>query len=171
MKSNSPKELPRILTYRSYNNFDKNKFENELADKFGKEELKSLDYDSFKNNFLRILNKHAPVKKKFLRANHCSFVNKELSKAILLRSQYRNRYLKTKSESDKIKYNKQRNVCVSILRKSKKAYYKNLDLTDKFKGKKFWNAVKPLFGDKVKSRPSITLVEGSKIITKKKRNC
>ena len=40
--------------------------------------------------FLKVLNKHAPIKTKYLRANHSTFVTKELSKAIMLRSKLRN---------------------------------------------------------------------------------
>ena len=43
--------------------------------------------------FLNVLNKFAPLKKKYLRANHSCFVNKELNKAIMQRSRLRNEYL------------------------------------------------------------------------------
>ena len=41
---------------------------------------------NFSRMFFEVLNKHAPVKTKYLRANHSPFVTKELSKAIMLRS-------------------------------------------------------------------------------------
>ena len=44
------------------------------------------------------------------------------------RSRLRNAYLKDKTSAARIAYKKQRNVCVSILRKSKKCYYENLDI-------------------------------------------
>ena len=37
----------------------------------------------FKMTFLNVLNKFVPLKKKYLRANHFRFVNKELNKAIM----------------------------------------------------------------------------------------
>ena len=41
-----------------------------------------------------ILNAHAPLKKKPLRANHASFVTREFRKAVMKRARLRNVYLK-----------------------------------------------------------------------------
>ena len=49
---------------------------------------------------------------------------KELNEAIMLRSKIRNKYLKSKSQIDKEKYNKQRNFCVKLL--------KNKNITNSF---------------------------------------
>ena len=95
--------------------------------------------------FLNVLNKFAPLKKKYLRANHSRFVNKELNKAIMQRSRLRNEYLKDKTRAARIAYKKQRNVCVSILQKSKKCYYEHLDTKNATINKKFWGNVKLLF--------------------------
>ena len=46
--------------------------------------------------------------------------------------------LRKKSESDKKAYNKQRNKCFSLLRKTKRAYYSNLNVKDVVDNKKFW---------------------------------
>ena len=46
--------------------------------------------------------------------------------------------LRKKSESDKKAYNKQRNKCFSLLRKTKRAYYSNLNAKDVVDNKKFW---------------------------------
>ena len=42
--------------------------------------------------FLRILDKHAPIKSKLLRANHTSYIFKPLRKAIMKRSYLENLY-------------------------------------------------------------------------------
>ena len=47
------------------------------------------------------LNKHAPVKKKYLLANHTNFVTKDLWKEIMLRSRLQNISLKEKSLESK----------------------------------------------------------------------
>ena len=117
---------------------------------------------------MEILDKFAPLKKKYIRANHSKFVTKELSKAIMLRSKLRNQFLKTKTQESKLKYNKQRNLCVSITRKAKRSYYENLDLKDITDSKKFWATVKPLFSNKIKSTEYITLEENGKIISSDK---
>ena len=40
----------------------------------------------FLNDIFEFLNKSAPLKKKYLRANHSRFVNKELNKTVIQRS-------------------------------------------------------------------------------------
>ena len=41
-----------------------------------------MDFEAFKRTIVRSL-KYAPLKKKYLRANHSNFVTEELSKAIM----------------------------------------------------------------------------------------
>ena len=48
----------------------------------------------------------------------------------MVRSKLRNKFLKSRSVSDKIDYHKQKNKCVSLLRKTKQAYYSNLNVKD-----------------------------------------
>ena len=57
--------------------------------------------------FLNALNSFAPVKKKYLRANHSKFVNKELSKAMMLRTKLRNKFLKKQQKLDRRTTNKE----------------------------------------------------------------
>ena len=122
----------------------------------------SRNIEFFKN---KVLNKHAPIKTKYLWANNSPFVTKELSKAIMLRSKLRNQYLKCKSEGTRVRFKIQRNLCVTLLRKAKRDYYENLDLGNVNDSKKFWNTVKPVFGNKVTARNSITLIENEKKVT------
>ena len=79
--------------------------------------------------FKIIFEKHAPLKNKCLRANHSKFVTKELSKAIMPRSKLRKMFLKDRAEESRSKYKKQRNVCVYLLKKAKKDYYANVDIS------------------------------------------
>ena len=55
------------------------------------------------------------------------FFTKELSKEIMTRSRLHNKYIKNRNEENRAMYVKQRNYCVSLVRKSKKKYYENLD--------------------------------------------
>ena len=91
----------------------------------------------FKITYLNVLNKFALLEKKYLRANHSRFVNKELGKEIMQRSRLRNELIKDKARAARIAYKKQRNVCVSILLKSKKCYFENLDTKNITDNKKF----------------------------------
>ena len=46
------------------------------------------------------MNKHAPLRKNFLRANHAPYITKTLRKAIMRRCQLETKYLKTKTKID-----------------------------------------------------------------------
>ena len=164
MKSYSPKRTLNVVTYRKYTNFDKDKFIDEISFNLPKHNMQELTLEAFISMFRIVFKKHAPLKKKYLRANNSKFVTKELSGAIMLRSKLRKRFLKDRTEESRCKYKKQRNVCVYLLKKAKKDYYENIDVSNLTDSNKFWKTVKPIFGSKIKSRNSITLVEGTKII-------
>ena len=56
--------------------------------------MQSIDkYETFENEFLKVSNKHAPLKKKFIRANRVPYTTKNLRKAIMKRSQLENKYI------------------------------------------------------------------------------
>ena len=48
--------------------------------------LKKTNYAEWENQFLRVLNKHVPLKSKVVRGNNKPFVTKTLRKAIMLKS-------------------------------------------------------------------------------------
>ena len=64
------------------------------------------------------LNLFAPIKKKYARGNQIPFMTKDLSKEMMTRSRLRTKYLKDKTEENRLLYT-QRNKCVSLLRKTK----------------------------------------------------
>ena len=71
-------------------------------------------YESFAVTCNKILDNHSPLKKKYVRGNHWPFMNKSLSKAIMVLTRLRNIFLKNRSDENKINYNKQRNLCVTF---------------------------------------------------------
>ena len=78
------------------------------------------DLAKFNACVLEVLNKETPIKKKYLRANEAPFMNRKLKKAIMIRSRLRNTFLKHPTNENKKNYRKQRNFCISLLRKEKK---------------------------------------------------
>ena len=83
-KTSIPKSKQRVIQYRNYKNFDADVFKNELKTKL--EDVSVVDYGFFETAFLDVLNKHAPCKKKTVRANDKPFMSKKLIKAIMKRS-------------------------------------------------------------------------------------
>ena len=82
----------------------------------------------------------------------------------MTRTKLRNIFLQNKSEENKIRYTKQRNFCVSLLRKTKKRYYENLNGKSVVDNNLFWKTVKPLLSDKVMGKDHIHLVENDELI-------
>ena len=77
-------------------------------------------------------------------------MNKDISKAIMDRTRLRHKFLRSPTVEDRKPYNKQRNYCVSLIRKIKKDYYNDLDYKKIIDNKSFWKYVKPLFTEKVR---------------------
>ena len=117
-----------------------------------------------------VLDNFASRRKKYSRGNNMLFINKPLKSTQMKRSRLRNRYLKTRSEFNKNVYNKQRNYRLSLLWKTKKAYYANLNEKDVTDNKQFWKTVKPMFSDKIRSCDKITLIDGEKIVKQDDEN-
>ena len=113
---------------------------------------------------VNVLNKLAPRKKKYARGNQMPFFTKEFSKEIMTRSRLRNKYLKNRKEENSAIYVKQRNYCVSLLRKSKKKYYENLDEKNLMDNKFLWKIIKPSFSDKIVTRDRIHLTENGEVV-------
>ena len=82
LKKYFPKQKPRVVIHRQYKNFRNDYFGIELENALLKYDFNNIDYDNFIKTFLTVLDKHAPIKKKYLRANHANFVTKQLRKAI-----------------------------------------------------------------------------------------
>ena len=126
-----------------------------------KHDINNIELDIFHNILLSALNECAPLKQKHIRTNNGGFVTKELRRKIMKRTRLRNNFLKKKYDFSKALYNKQRNICVSLVRKSKREYYENIDVKCVQDNKK----VSPFFSNKIKSKEKIALVENAEIVT------
>ena len=118
-----------------------------------------LEFDIFKTPFNEVIQRHASIKQQYVCANQAPFINKKINKEIMKRSRLRNKFLNTKSDIDRKAYNKQRNLCVSLIRREKKNFFNNISTRDITDNKTFWKTVKPLFTDKVQTKSKITLIE------------
>ena len=90
--------------------------------------MKILDYSSFEDIFINVINTHAPVKPKIIRANNHKFMTKALQKTIIARPILKNVYLKNKKTTNWNNYKYQRNFCTNLLRKTKFNYFRNLNV-------------------------------------------
>ena len=92
-------------------------------------------------------------------------MTKEVRKAIMTRSKLKNKFLKDKNEQSRNDYQKQCNLCVTLVCRAKQKYFSSLDLSLIADNKKFWKTVKPLFSDKISHKGIISLTEDGKTIT------
>ena len=164
MKTTYKKMQPKIITYRNYKYFDNDIFREALLQIESNGNNCDDNFKSFTSSCNTILNEQAPQKKKYVRGNQSPFMNKNLSKAIMKRSKLRNIFLKKRTEENRNNYTKQRNLCVTLLRKSKREFYGNLNAKNLCDNKKFWGIVKPVLSNKVISNERITLVEHGDIL-------
>ena len=81
------------------------------------------------------------------------------------RSKLRNDFLKDRNDASQSAYRKQRNLCVTLLRKAKKRYFSNLESKLMTDSKNFWKSVKTLFYDKITVKEIINLTENSEILS------
>ena len=78
-------------------------------------ENNDLEFDLFKEALHEAFQRDAPIKQRYVCANQAPFINKTINEEIMERSRLRNKFLRTKGDIDKKPYNKQRNLCVSLI--------------------------------------------------------
>ena len=77
----------------------------------------NVNYKSITENFVKVIDKHAPLKKKFVRGNQAPFMNRVFQKGIYTRTRLKNKYWQDPSRENEPAY-KKRNLFLSIRRKS-----------------------------------------------------
>ena len=87
-KSEAPRLKPKVISYRNYRKFDEKSFLDDLQNKNFSMSTNdpNVNYKSITENFLETIDKHAPLKKKFIRGNHAHFMNRDFQKAIYSRA-------------------------------------------------------------------------------------
>ena len=93
----------RKIELRDYKSFCNEGFRESLLENL-KGKLSGNSNQSF-SNFIStcnsVLDRQLPKKKKYVRGNQSPFMNKTLSKAIMLRTNLRNKFLKNRSNENK----------------------------------------------------------------------
>ena len=167
-KACSSKSKTKVIFYRSCNKFNESNLLRSLKEA-NFDCLKNdpnQNYNLLTNKFLGIVNKHAPLKKKFVRGNNAPFMNREFQKEIYVRSRLRNKYWVEPTTENKVAYQKQRNKCVKIRRKSIKRYMDKVSEKGIEANKSFWNFIKPFMTNKgMVTSNDKTLIKRKNVIT------
>ena len=84
------KQKPKLIYYRNYKTFNANLFREELNIELLTIGNNNAELPQFTNTALSIiLDKHASVKRKFIRVNNSAFMTKDLRAAMVKRSKLR----------------------------------------------------------------------------------
>ena len=158
-----------IIRFRKFKDFNNDGFTKEIKTFLSRSlNEETIPFQALRESVNATLEKHAPSKVRYTRANQAPYMNKKLSKEIMKRSRLRNKFLNTKSDLDRKAYNKQRNYVVSLLRKEKKEFYGNLNTSVLTENRTFWKTVKPFLAEKSKKVFKITLIEDNQVISQDK---
>ena len=157
-KTKLPKIEPKILSYRDFKGFVQLHFNIELYEQLSQYGV--IDsYDHFETVYLKVLNRHAPLKQKIIRGNGAPYVTKALRKAIMTRSRLESRYHLNRTDENYSLFKKQRNYVSNLYKKERKKFYKNLDTKLLSDSRKFWKNIKPFLSDKSQKDNKIVLIE------------
>ena len=77
LKISFTKNEPKEIIYRDNKNFDSFLFNDEVKNVLDLDKINS--YAMFEELFLKVLDKHGPVKKKIVRANHTKYISKPIT--------------------------------------------------------------------------------------------
>ena len=100
MKVFYKKQKPNIVTYRNYKHFSNEAFMLDVKNSIIQmtSENTDLEFDRLKTALDEAIQRHAPIKKRYVRANQAPFINKKINKEIMKRSRLRNKFLNTKKD-------------------------------------------------------------------------
>ena len=148
------------MHYRDYKTFDNNVFKEHLL-----QSLDQVNVSIIRNNHLcQFLEIFVDALDKYARGNLFPFTCKQLSEAIMNRTRPCNRFLQNISQENKMRYSKQSNNCVSLLRKTKQNFYSHINENNETDDKKAWKTLTSLLLNKVLSDAQISLMDGDELI-------
>ena len=96
-------------------------------------------------------------------------MSKVLRKTIMHRSKLKNTYNKKRTVVNWANYKKKLNFCVTLLRRTKKDYYQNLNVKDISDNKKFWKTIKSCFSNKGLNSNKMLLKEKGELVLDEKQ--
>ena len=174
LKHSLPVIKPHRVQYRSYKQFDQNKFKQDV-DCIPMNVCNVFDdvsdkYWAFCHMYNSVLDEHAPMKSKVIRSEKIPYMNSTLMKEMHKRNHYKKMYLQNRSNDNWELYRRQRNLVTDMRRNAIKEYFmKNCKTNNP---KNFWSTVKPFFSEKCKSvTENIILKDKDNIISDNQSVC
>ena len=97
LKSSFRKKPAKVIKYRDFKNYSFLNFRTHVISALDTTDLFSISNDRFVQLIIEILNHHAPIRTKYIRANDQPFMTKELRKEHMKRTRLRNKFRKSKT--------------------------------------------------------------------------
>ena len=117
---------PKQVFYRSYKIYNPTNFQKELVESIKND----TDHDTFNQHLLNVLDKHAPIKQKTLRANEAPYMTKALKRAMMKRTELANKYHKHRRPEDFARFRKHRNYVDRLYKRERREYFNRLKKND-----------------------------------------
>ena len=121
-------------------------------------------WDHWAKLYCEVLDKHAPLKKKWIRGDQLPWITPELKREISRRNRPFKKYARNPTDSSWEEYRKQKNKGSLLKGKGMKSFCVDASLNKKHHGE-FWRKMKPLLPSKAKTHSKIVLLENEQLIT------
>ena len=171
LRSRAPRSRSRKICVRSFKNFNRDKFIQDLqmapfsiVDVF--DEVDDKLY-AFEQLYHEILNEHAPLKQTIVRGNQVPYMTEQWRKAIRHRNKLWRLFMRDRTDANYDHYKIQRNICTSLRRKVIKEHFVKKS-SEPENPREFWNAYRPFLHGKTKQANDIIITENNAVISDKR---
>ena len=121
-------------------------------------------WDHWAKLYNEVLDKHPPLKKKYIRGDQLPWITPQLQREVSIRNRLFKLHKRNPSQSSWETFKKQRNKVTSLKRNGIKAFCMDASVNTKHHGE-FWSKMKPLVPGKIKTKTKIVLLENDNYIT------
>ena len=140
------------IRYRCFKNFDENALITDITNSTVFDDIKNLSdvehaWKLFKDEFLRICNKHAPVRVSRLRKRYNPWINHNIVKLMYRRNHFHKVACRTGDVDKMNQYKFYRRMVNEMIKESKKNYYQKLYTKSKPSSKMLWKELSKLSGN------------------------
>ena len=94
LKTTFKRKPPKVVKYRNYKHYSSFYYLNYVNRSLSGIDLRQISHDEYNNLLLGVLDKHAPIKTKFVRRNEQPFMTSELKKEHMKRTMLLNKYMR-----------------------------------------------------------------------------
>ena len=155
LKFTKPPQKHRSVRFRNYKQFCHETFLKDLDNELKQNFKLSIDleksWDTFKESFINVSNKHAPITIRRLK-NRCNpWVTRDIVSLMYTRDFYHKKANHDKSSLFWTQYKKYRNKVTREIRKSKQIYFEQICEELRHDGRKLWKNINLVFPSKTKS--------------------